>query len=102
MQRLLGNPRIYATLLVLFALAMIVNGWAGGGMFQFLPGATLVSISTDSSNGALAQVAAKHTPTIPPDPWEVAAKHTPTIPPDPWEVAAKHTPTIPPDPWEVA
>ncbi len=102
MHRFLGNSKIYATLLVLFALAIAVNGLTGGRTLLCHPGVTLASLATDSNNGAFAQVATKATPTMPPDPWEVATKATPTMPPDPWEVASKATPTMPPDPWEVA
>src|SRR5690242_21528563 len=100
MRRILTNRFSYLVAFVLFALALAINGLAGGSWLAVVPG-TLAFGSDVSELQA-------HGPTLPPDPWETEPSsltaHGPTLPPDPWETEPSsltaHGPTLPPDPWE--
>ena len=126
MRKFLQSNSAYATLFVLFTIALAVNSLSGSALPAFVAGSTTTSYAPDSAGSTAIPDARElaHGPTIPPDPWEDNSiqspkprpkpqlAHGPTIPPDPWEDNSiqspkprpkpqlAHGPTIPPDPWE--
>jgi hypothetical protein len=102
MRNQIENPKIYATVVLLFIIALVVHGFTGAAAPAVIGSFSLGITAHDVPPSSVVA----HSPTIPPDPWEeegVRLAHSPTIPPDPWEeegVRLAHSPTIPPDPWE--
>ncbi len=64
MIKVLDNPMFHISVCVLFAIALVVNGFAGGTIPGFVN-----------------RVQIAHGPTFPPDPF---VAHGPTFPPDPF------------------
>jgi hypothetical protein len=99
MRTLLSSRLSYIVAFVLFALALALNGLAGGSWPAVVPGTLNFTDNADLQ---------AHGPTMPPSPWEdetnVLQAHGPTMPPSPWEdetnVLRAHGPTMPPSPWE--
>jgi hypothetical protein len=107
---LLENRVTYATLLLLFTLAICVNFVAGGSVPAF--GANPVALpGTEQVQNADAHQSrhASLSPLPPPNPWDAAAAKlaiSPLPPPNPWEDAASKraaiSPLPPPNPWDDA
>jgi hypothetical protein len=110
LSRLLENRVTYATLLVLFALAICVNIMAGGSVPAFGVNPALLPGGDPVQNAEANQThTAAISPLPPPNPWDDAARKlaiSPLPPPNPWDdnksTRAAISPLPPPNPWDDA
>ena len=97
MTRIIENKAVCFTIFALFALAMVVNTLAGGGLPLFGSTALLMHdqalqyASVSPVRAAEPIFSFSDGPLFPPDPWDkrsVAVADGPLFPPDPWDKRA--------------
>jgi len=99
MQRFFENKLAFATIILLFALAMVCNATMGSPQTKGLDW-------TVTASAHQAQTVIQKGPNVPPDPWDWRASNAtvhkgPNVPPDPWDWnKVQKGPNVPPDPWD--